>query len=105
MAVDEGITKPLWLRKLLIAQGQTVEDCILFQDNQASMKLEKHGFTSAGKRTKHFEIRFWFMTDLVQRGVFSIEYCPPHDMVADVLTKPLQGSQLSLTIILRQGEV
>ena len=92
VAVDEGITKPLWLRNLLLAQGQPVDDCILFQDNQASMRLEKNGFASAGKRTKHFEIRYWFTTDLVKRGVLSIEHCPTLDMVADVLTKPLQGS-------------
>ena len=92
VAVDEGITKPLWLRNLLLAQGDTVDDCILFQDNQASMRLEKNGFVSTGKQTKHFEIRFWFTTDLVKRGIISIEHCPTLDMVADVLTKPLQGS-------------
>ena len=92
VAVDEGITKPLWMRNLLLAQGQVVKDCILFQDNQASMRLEKHGFPSAGKRTKHFEIRFWFISDLVKRGVVSIEYLPTLDMVADALTKPLQGA-------------
>lgn len=92
VAVDEGITKPLWLRNLLEAQGQTVDDCILFQDNQASMRLEKNGFQSAGKRTKHFAIRYWFTTDLVKRGVVSIEYCPTLDMVADAMTKPLQGA-------------
>ena len=93
IAVDEGITKPLWMRNLLIAQGYTVEDCILFQDNQASMKLEKNGFASTGKRTKHFDIRWFFVTDLVRQGVVSIDYCPTQDMVADVMTKPLQGSQ------------
>ena len=92
VAVDEGITKPLWMRNLLLHQGHSVDDCILFQDNQASMRLEKNGFVSAGKQTKHFEIRFWFTTDLVKRGILSIEHCPTLDMVADVLTKPLQGS-------------
>ena len=56
------------------------------------MRLEKNGFSSAGKRTKHFDIRYWFITDLVQRGVISIEYCPTLDMIADMLTKPLQGA-------------
>ena len=92
VAVDEGITKPLWLRNPLEAQGQTIDDCILFQDNHVSMRLGKNGFPSAGKRTKHFKIRYWFTTDLVKRGVVSIEYCPTLDMVADAMTKPLQGS-------------
>ena len=56
------------------------------------MQLEKNGFASTGKRTKHFEIRFWFTTDLVKKSIISIEHCPTLDMVADVLTKPLQCS-------------
>ena len=93
VAVDEGITKPLWMRNLLLSQNQQVTDCILFQDNQASMQLEKNGFASAGKRSRHFDICFFFCTDLVKRGELSIEYCPTLEMVADVMTKPLQGAQ------------
>ena len=92
-AVDEGITKPLWMCNLILSQNQEVTNCILFQDNQASMQLEKNGFASAGKRSKHFDIRFFFCTDLVKRGELSIEYCPTLEMVADVMTKPLQGAQ------------
>ena len=92
IAVDEAITKPLWLRHLLEAQGQTVVDCVLFQDNQASIRIEKNGFHSVGKRTKHFDVKYFFITDLAERGEVSIEYCPALELVADALTKPLQGS-------------
>ena len=92
VAVDGGITKPLWMRNLLLVQGEKVEDCILFQDNQSSIRL-KYGFASAGKRSKHFDIRFWFITDRVKSGVISsIEFCPTLNMLVDVMTKPLQGS-------------
>ena len=69
-AVDEGIVELLWSQNLLLTQNCPVSDCILFQDNQAGMKSEKHSFTSSGKQTKHFEIQFWFATKIVCWGTF-----------------------------------
>ena len=34
-----------------------------------------------------------FVTDQVQQGLMSIEYCPTDEMVADFMSKPLQGEK------------
>ena len=36
-------------------------------------------------------IRYFFVTDNVEKGNLWIEYEPTEEMVADFLTKPLQG--------------
>ena len=46
---------------------------------------------SVGKRMKHLNIKYFFVKDLVERGDLSVEWCPTASMVADFLTKPLQG--------------
>jgi hypothetical protein len=41
----------LWTRYFLEAQGFTVKDAIIYQDNQSSILLEKHGRASSSKQT------------------------------------------------------
>ena len=55
------------------------------------MKLEENGRASASKRTRHFNIKHFYVTDLLKREEFQIKYCPTDDMIADYFTKPLVG--------------
>ena len=48
---------------------------------------------SSGKRTRHINIRYFFVADRVKSGEIGIEYCPTDDMVGDFFTKPLQGGK------------
>ena len=63
---------------------------VLFQDNQSAIKLEVNG-KSSSNRTKHISIRNFWLKDKVSQGDIVIEYLPSEDMIADLLTKPLQG--------------
>ncbi len=75
-----------------MAQGYGVTQNLLLQDNKNSMLLEKNGKASSGKRTRHINIRYFFITDRVNMKEVEIEWCPTKEMVADFMTKPLQGS-------------
>ena len=57
------------------------------------MKLEMNGKASSGKRTRHFNIKYFFITDLIERKELSIDYCPTEAMIADYMTKPLMGKK------------
>jgi hypothetical protein len=91
ISVDDAIGKILWTKMFLEAQGFEVKANVVFRDNQSSMKLEANGKASSGKRTRHFNIKYFYITDLIQRGEVQIEYCPTDDMLADYMTKPLTG--------------
>ncbi len=65
---------------------------LLLQDNKSSMLLERNGKASSGKRTWHINIRYFFITDRVNMKEVEIKWCPTKGMVADFMTKPLQGS-------------
>lgn len=60
------------------------------------MRLEKNGRGSSGKRTRHINIRYFFVTDRINADKMSIEYCPTEMMVADFYTKSLQGKLFRL---------
>ena len=79
--------------KLSRSTGITVTDNIVYQDNQSAMLLEKNGKRSSGKRTRHINIRCFFITDRIAARELSMEYCPTGEMLGDFFTKPLQGTR------------
>ena len=40
-------------------------------------------------KSKHIEIKYHFIRDMVQKGAVNLKYVPTKEQVADVLTKPL----------------
>lgn len=91
ISLDDTVGKILWTKMFIEAQGFKVNANVVFRDNQSSMKLEANGKASSGKRTRHFHIKYFYITDLIKRGEVQIEYCPTDDMLADYMTKPLTG--------------
>jgi hypothetical protein len=72
-------------------QGIDVTSNILLQDNKSAILLEKNGAKSAGKRSRALNVRYFFLADQVDKGNLTVEYRPTDDMIADYMTKPLQG--------------
>ena len=64
----------------------------VYQDNQSCMALVERG-RSGAERTRHIHIRYFWVKERVDKGEMTVEYLPSADMYANVLTKPLQGSQ------------
>ena len=93
VGADDVMGPLLWTKNFLEAQGYKSQKTVLYQDNTSAMLLEKNGRESASKRTRHINIRYFFIKDHIQAKDFEVKYCPTDDMVADYLTKPLQGAK------------
>ena len=96
VGADDMLVKILWARYFLEAQGYSIEQNIMFQDNMATMQLEVNGTLSSSKRTKHIKARYFFIKDKIESGEVSVEYCPTEMMWADVLNKPKSGRPFRL---------
>ena len=92
VAVDDCMPAMMWTRYFLEAQGYQANETIVYQDNQSAILLEKNGKASSSKRTKHINIRYFFITDRVASGDLTLEWCPTDDMIGDFFTKPNQGA-------------
>ena len=46
-----------------------------------------------GKGTRHIDIRYLYVTDMVAKDQIRIVHCRTLEMIADFFTKPLQGKQ------------
>jgi hypothetical protein len=93
VAADDVAGPMLWTKLFLEAQGYPVRKNILFQDNQSAILLEKNGRLSAGKRSRHLNIRYFFINDQKKKGNIDITFCPTDLMIGDYMTKPLHGSK------------
>ena len=89
---DDLMPAVLWTRYFLKCQGYEVNDNIMYQDNKSAILLERNGKASSSKRTKHIDIRYFFITDSIQMGEVRTEWCLTTKMIADFMTKPLQGA-------------
>jgi hypothetical protein len=102
VGVDDGMPFIMWIRLFYIEQFKSYpndhpmkdigQKNIILQDNTSTIQLENNGRRSSGKRTRHINIRYFYITDQIKEGKVSVTYCPTLEMVSDYFTKPLQGS-------------
>eukprot|EP00804_Cyclotella_cryptica_P023698 CCRYP_019315-RA/>CCRYP_019315-RA protein AED:0.52 eAED:0.52 QI:0/0/0/1/1/1/2/0/438 len=90
IGVYDALPSILHAKYFLEAMGYYVRRNVLYQDNKSSIMLEKNGRASSSKRTKHINMRYFFIKDMRQ---VSIEHYPTKEMWADVLTIPKQGRE------------
>ncbi|KAL7564335.1 hypothetical protein ACA910_007187 [Epithemia clementina (nom. ined.)] len=93
ISTDDTIGQVLWSKLFMEAQGYPSDKTIMKRDNMSSMKLEANGKASSGKRTRHLNIKYFFITDQIEKEQVIIEYCPTDELWADYMTKPLMGSK------------
>ena len=60
VAVDDLMNKIVWTKLFVEAQGYSVKENILFQDNKSAIQLENNGKMLSGKRTRAMNIRYFF---------------------------------------------
>ena len=92
IAVDDMISDIIWTKNFIEAQGYKVEENYIYQDNQSTIKLIQNGMASAGKRSRHLNIRHFFVKDKNDSKEVTTVYRPTLDMLGDYFSKPTQGS-------------
>ena len=91
VGIDDALPIILWTRYFIEAQGYTVDQNVLYQDNKSTILLANNGRWSSSKRTRHIKSRYFFIKDKVDSGEVEIAHRPTNEMWSDVLTKPKQG--------------
>ena len=90
VSLSDNTSQVIWCRNFLIAQGYEIGPVKIYQDNMSTISMVANGKSNSAK-TRHIAIRFFFVADRVKNGEISIEYMSTGNMLADILTKPLQG--------------
>ena len=64
-----------------------LDTTVILCDNQSGICLSKN--LVFHNRSKHIDIRYHFIRDMVQRGAVRLDHIGADEQVADILTKPL----------------
>jgi transposase InsO family protein len=60
---------------------------VIYCDNEPAVKLSDHDTNH--ERTKHIDVKYHYVRDLIADGTISVQWCSTVDQIADILTKPL----------------
>jgi hypothetical protein len=102
VGVDDAMNFVEWIQLFVEQQVKSINkdsvlrkigcETIIQQDNTSTIQLENNGQASSTKRTRHINIRYFYVTSKIKDGSIRVIYHPTKQMVSDYLTKPLQGS-------------
>ena len=88
MALSACACDAVFLRGLLqYMDCEQTEPTVMFEDNIGCLCLTKDEVLHA--RTKHIDIRYHYLRELVKAKVCVATYCRTDEMLADILTKLL----------------
>ena len=92
VALSDMSSLAIWWREFLLYQGYSISAIEIEQDNTSCMRLAEKGKTF-NQFSKHINIRYFFVKDRIDKGEIKLKYVRTDNLVADVMTKPLQGER------------
>ena len=69
-----------------------LDTTMILCDNQSCIKMTENPVFH--DRSKHIEIRYFYIRDMMQKGAINLQYVSNDEQVFDVLTKPLSRVNL-----------
>ncbi|CAF3360411.1 unnamed protein product [Rotaria socialis] len=92
IAGAETASTIVWIRRLWKSLGNNIcTPTKLWMDNQGAIKLSENG--QASRRTRHIDIKYFFITSLITTKQITIDYKPTNYNCADIMTKALDSTK------------
>ena len=75
----------LWMKKVLTDYGISQDTMVVYCDNSSVIDISKNPVQHS--KTKHIEIMYHFIRDLIERKIVCLEYIPTECQNVDIFTK------------------
>ena len=93
-ALAKAVAESLWLQMILselLYKGPEIKQLRIYGDNQSLLNLAEN--PEFHQRTKHIDVKHYFIREHVEKGTIELHYIPTTEIVADRLTKPLTAKK------------
>ncbi|KAG8490975.1 hypothetical protein CXB51_014094 [Gossypium anomalum] len=87
MAITEACKEAIWLKGLFSELNEDLQISTVFCDSQNAIFLKKDQMFH--ERTKHIDVRYHFVCDVIARGDIVVSKISTHENPADMMTKSL----------------
>ncbi|KAK7579919.1 hypothetical protein V9T40_000548 [Parthenolecanium corni] len=87
VAASEASREAIWLRNLFLDLTGEEQTIPLYVDNKSTICVLKNEITS--KRSKHYDIRYYYVKDLIKEKIIAVMYVNTKNQRADIFTKGL----------------
>ncbi|KAG8478904.1 hypothetical protein CXB51_028750 [Gossypium anomalum] len=87
MAITEACKEAIWLKGLFSELNEDLQISTVFCDSQSAIFLTKDQMFH--ERTKHIDVRYHFVHDIIARGDIVVSKISTHENPADMMTKSL----------------
>ena len=88
IAASMACCEAVWLQKLFSELfGHVLDTTVILCDIQSGIRLTDNPVFH--DRSKHIDIRYHIIRDMVQRGTVRLDHIGTDEQVTDILTKPL----------------
>ncbi|KAK8357244.1 hypothetical protein V6Z11_A05G409400 [Gossypium hirsutum] len=87
MAIAEACKEAIWLKGLFSEFNDDLQISTVFCDSQSAIFLTKDQMFH--ERTKHIDVRYHFVRDIIARGDIVVSIINTHENPADMMTKSL----------------
>jgi hypothetical protein len=67
VGASDYLPSTIWTKYFLEAQGYEIKENIYHQDNQSAIRLEKNGKKSEGQKSRHIDIRYFWVKDRLEK--------------------------------------
>ena len=87
MALSDCSREVMWVRNIFLELGYKFRSVPICSDNQGALFVSENPVTE--KRTKHIDIRYHYIRDVIEQGYVEVLFVPGMDNPADIFTKNL----------------
>lgn len=94
VGLSDMASQAIHVNEFLREQGVATGPAVLGQGNLSTIALTRRGGPGS-ERSRHIAIRYFWLKERIDDGDVAVEHVPTGDMVANTLTKPVQGAQFA----------
>jgi len=89
VALNDGVSIVMFMKQIFEFISECSYTPIVYQDNQSVIGIIKNDYNA---RSKHLNVKYNYAKQLCINKDIVVMYVSTHDMIADILTKPLYGN-------------